>query len=530
MENAGAVFFRETLLLVDPETRHALGEEARRRGDLPRARAHVVRRPRHHGLVGRPLAERGLRHLDGLPRGRCLEARVEDVERLPAPPRGGARPRRAGRDASHLREGADAERGDAELRPDHLREGRIGGAHDRALPRRRDLPRWRAPLHPRTPGEQRRRGRSVERAGRGVGAGRRAGGARLDRAAGLPVAAPAPRRARRAQLAALRAAALPRTRPRARTARSGRCPGWAAWPRASARVSVRQLLTRRRGEIELPVRAPRFVYGNAEEGGFYRPLHDEVELAALAGALDALAPVERMGLVGHQWAAARAGQARVDAFLDLALSLRQGARPRRAGGAARPARGCARVRRAARSGAEAEAALRARVARVLRARLRRGRLGRRRRASATTTACAAPRCWRWWAKWAKRPPCWPRRASAAPPSSPIAARSSRTCRMRSSRWPRAAATRRSSSASSSAAREATTPQDQRRFLLGLGAFQEPKLVERALSLTLTDAVGTQDVALLLHAARSRTARRAQQPGPSGRSASRSCAAACRPCW
>jgi hypothetical protein len=44
---------------------------------------------------------------------------------------------------------------------------------------------------------------------------------------------------------------------------------------------------------------------------------------------------------------------------------------------------------------------------------------------------------------------------------------------------------------------ATTPQDQRRFLLATGAFSDPKLVDRALALTLTDSVGTQDVALLL---------------------------------
>ena len=48
-----------------------------------------------------------------------------------------------------------------------------------------------------------------------------------------------------------------------------------------------------------------------------------------------------------------------------------------------------------------------------------------------------------------------------------------------------------------AAHETTTPQDQRRFLLGLGAFVDARLVDRALELTLTDAVGTQDVAILL---------------------------------
>jgi aminopeptidase N len=42
-----------------------------------------------------------------------------------------------------------------------------------------------------------------------------------------------------------------------------------------------------------------------------------------------------------------------------------------------------------------------------------------------------------------------------------------------------------------------TPQEQRRFLLALGSFRDPKLVDRTLALTLTDAVATQDVVFLL---------------------------------
>jgi puromycin-sensitive aminopeptidase len=44
---------------------------------------------------------------------------------------------------------------------------------------------------------------------------------------------------------------------------------------------------------------------------------------------------------------------------------------------------------------------------------------------------------------------------------------------------------------------AATPQERRRFLMGLGEFSEPALVERALGLTLGGRVATQDVALLL---------------------------------
>jgi aminopeptidase N len=48
-----------------------------------------------------------------------------------------------------------------------------------------------------------------------------------------------------------------------------------------------------------------------------------------------------------------------------------------------------------------------------------------------------------------------------------------------------------------AAKAAETPQERRRFLMALGEFQERDLVERTLALSLTDAVGTQDVAILL---------------------------------
>jgi len=63
-------------------------------------------------------------------------------------------------------------------------------------------------------------------------------------------------------------------------------------------------------------------YGNAGEGGFYRVLHDADCLAALAPDLaTSLTAVERMGLLGHQWAIVRAGRARIASFLDLASAL-----------------------------------------------------------------------------------------------------------------------------------------------------------------------------------------------------------------
>src|SRR5262249_45038575 len=83
----------------------------------------------------------------------------------------------------------------------------------------------------------------------------------------------------------------------------------------------RHLITKRRELLPIEGEAPRFVYANADEGGFFRPLHEEAELAVLAASRGDLSAIERMGLVGHQWAAVRAGRAGVAGFLDLALAF-----------------------------------------------------------------------------------------------------------------------------------------------------------------------------------------------------------------
>ena len=65
MENWGAIFTFEN----DPARRSGDHHRSATPGDLRRRRARngapMVRRPRHHGLVGRPLAQRGLRLVDG---------------------------------------------------------------------------------------------------------------------------------------------------------------------------------------------------------------------------------------------------------------------------------------------------------------------------------------------------------------------------------------------------------------------------------------------------------------------------------
>jgi aminopeptidase N len=84
---------------------------------------------------------------------------------------------------------------------------------------------------------------------------------------------------------------------------------------------VRKLITTTSDRIDLGPDATRFVYGNAEEGGFFRPLHDPRTLHALATHLPQLGVVERMGLVDHQWALARAGRAPLASFLTLVDAL-----------------------------------------------------------------------------------------------------------------------------------------------------------------------------------------------------------------
>lgn len=78
----------------------------------------------------------------------------------------------------------------------------------------------------------------------------------------------------------------------------------------------RRLVTGGRERLDLAAE-PGFVYANADEGGFFRPVHPADELRALAGARHALSAVERMGLVQHQWAAVHAGHAELEGFLEL---------------------------------------------------------------------------------------------------------------------------------------------------------------------------------------------------------------------
>ncbi len=69
-------------------------------------------------------------------------------------------------------------------------------------------------------------------------------------------------------------------------------------------------------------RFPHWVYGNAEAGGFYRVCYEPLDHATLVAHLEeALTPVERLALAGDQWALVRAGRATIDGFLEVVDAL-----------------------------------------------------------------------------------------------------------------------------------------------------------------------------------------------------------------
>ncbi|HWP66381.1 MAG TPA: M1 family aminopeptidase [Candidatus Limnocylindria bacterium] len=85
---------------------------------------------------------------------------------------------------------------------------------------------------------------------------------------------------------------------------------------------VRALVTRASAEVPLGRTRPSWVYGNAAAGGFYRVAHDPADLAALlAHPAATLTAVERLALVGDQWALVRSGRASIESFLAVVDAL-----------------------------------------------------------------------------------------------------------------------------------------------------------------------------------------------------------------
>ena len=259
--------------------------------------------------------------------------------------------------------------------------------------------------------------------------------------------------------------------------------------------AVRHLLTGARTRIPAAGADLTFVYGNADEGCFVRVAHDPGDLVDLLEDLFSLSPLERMGLVDHQWALVRAGRAPVASFMDLAARLGEETDPDVLAAVRHPLALMAR-RIAPDTAPELEGRLRAWIEVYYggqvdalgwqaapdedeRARQRRAAVldvvGTVGRASALLDE-AGRRC-----------------------DAYLVDRASLDTDLADGVVAMAAVIgdRARYDAFLDARRTARTPQEQRRFLLALADFSDPALVDRTLDLSLSDEVATQDVALLL---------------------------------
>ena len=85
--------------------------------------------------------------------------------------------------------------------------------------------------------------------------------------------------------------------------------------------AIRHLFSKARDSASGQGAALTWIYGNAGEAGFFRVQHGESEWEDLLAERASLSPLERIGLVGNQWALARAGREPLDKLLDLVASL-----------------------------------------------------------------------------------------------------------------------------------------------------------------------------------------------------------------
>ena len=86
-------------------------------------------------------------------------------------------------------------------------------------------------------------------------------------------------------------------------------------------VQMNHLLVHLQSHIPAEIDDLSWIYGNAREAGFFRIEHGESELRDLIESLPALSSLERVGFLGHQWALARAGRGSISQLLDLVSAL-----------------------------------------------------------------------------------------------------------------------------------------------------------------------------------------------------------------
>jgi len=258
---------------------------------------------------------------------------------------------------------------------------------------------------------------------------------------------------------------------------------------------VRHLFSRARERIPAQGADLAFMYANANESGFYRPLHDADVFEDLVAGIASLRPIERQGLIDHQWALVRSGDAPLAGMLDLAARLGDDDDPDVLAAVSVPL--ASLCKRLAPDFAPAfEERLRAWVEVYFggqvdelgfgplpeedeRTRLRRaeilrivGVIGE----SSDVLEEATLRCLRYLED----------RAALAPDLCDVVVGMAAMCGGPSIY-----------DAFHIAMRKATTPQEQKRFLLALADFGQPELIDRTLSLCVGDEVGSQDVAFVL---------------------------------
>ena len=491
MENAGAVFFRETLLLLDPATA-TLAERKRAAEVIAHELAHMwygdlvtmawwddlwlneafatwmafsvvddwkpAWRMWHDFQHGRAAAL----ELDALRHTHPIYCEVRTAEEA-----------NANFDLITYEKGASVVR---------MLERYLGPA---------TLPARRAHLHPPPSRGQHGRVRSVARALRGLGRARRSHGPRLDRAGrAIRWCRSRARASAGARGSRSRQSRFALRRP-ARTPRAGRAladPVGGPRRRARRAPAPRAQAARRGARARRSrSRRPAFVYGNADEGGFFRPLHDAAG-AARARRLAARALRRRAHGARRPPVGARARGTRGPRRLPRA---RRGARGRarsrraaRAAPAARLHRRLARPRRHARLGASATSAS-WRAASVppsprSAGSPRRGGDGddaRAPRGAARPGGRRRPARARWS----------PRRRRAASATSPIAARSTRTSPTASRRSPPAPAMRAAIAASSTPCAAPRRRRSSAGSCSRSADFREPEPIERTLALSLTDS-------------------------------------------